>query len=250
MAQKTEYAPGTPNWIDIGVGDIPKAEAFYGGLLGWTAEGAGEDAGGYKLWRYNDKVTGGLGPAQSPGPPFWTTYFATDDIAVTTKAVVDAGGRVLVEPMDVMTQGRMAVYMDPSGAAFSAWQKVDFAGVELVNETNTWCWNELNTRDMDAAKAFYPKVFGWDLGGAPEYVEFKVGGDTVGGIMPMPEMVPAQVPNFWLVYFAVDDAAAASKRITELGGTVMAGPVDVEVGRLYVALDDQGATFAVITMKS
>ena len=40
------------------------------------------------------------------------------------------------------------------------------------------------------------------------YTEFKLGGESIAGCMPMPPMIPAQVPPHWLVYFAVDDTDA------------------------------------------
>ena len=37
------------------------------------------------------------------------------DADATAKAITDAGGTVLVPPMDVMEAGRMAVALDPTG---------------------------------------------------------------------------------------------------------------------------------------
>ncbi|HEY2332464.1 MAG TPA: VOC family protein, partial [Acidimicrobiales bacterium] len=85
-------------------------------------------------------------------------------------------------------------------------------------------------------------------GGAPEYVELEVGGQSVAGMMPMPEMVPAEVPPYWLVYFNVDDCDAAVAKAEGLGASLVAGPMEVQVGRFAVLSDDQGAMFAVIKM--
>lgn len=50
-------------------------------------------------------------------------------------------------------------------------------------------------------------------------------------------------PVAWNVSFAVTDAAAARK-VTEVGGTVLVGPMDVlDVGRFTVARDPAGAAF-------
>ena len=61
--------------------------------------------------------------------------------------------------------------------------------------------------------------------------------------------MPAEVPPNWLVYFAVTDADAALARITELGGALMMGPMDIEPGRFAVVADPTGAVFAVIALK-
>src|SRR4029079_5791621 len=50
MTERTSYVPGTPSWIDIGVPDTAKAAAFYGDLLGWSADFSGaEEAGRYAM---------------------------------------------------------------------------------------------------------------------------------------------------------------------------------------------------------
>jgi hypothetical protein len=43
----------------------------------------------------------------------------------------------LAPPFDVMDAGRMAVFTDPSGAAFSVWQPHNHQGAGLVNEPGT-----------------------------------------------------------------------------------------------------------------
>jgi predicted enzyme related to lactoylglutathione lyase len=154
--------------------------------------------------------------------------------------------------MDVMTAGRMSVFQDPTGAIFSAWQPGDTKGVELVNEPGAFSWNELNTRDLETAKAFYTAVFGWVCEtmqmGPMTYTEVKVDGNTVAGMMDMTGTVPEQVPPHWLVYFAVDDTDATAAKAQELGGQLMVPPTDIPPGRFSVIADDKGAAFAVIKM--
>ncbi len=67
----------------------------------------------------------------------------------------------IVEPMSVLDYGRMAVLADPTGAVFGIWQAGTNVGAGVVNEPGAITWNELNTRDPEAAKAFYGVVFGW-----------------------------------------------------------------------------------------
>ena len=56
----------------------------------------------------------------------------------------------------------MAVFTDPTGAFFGIWQAKSFIGAEVKGDAGAIGWNELNTRDPDAAKDFYGSVFGWD----------------------------------------------------------------------------------------
>jgi hypothetical protein len=253
MPEPKQYAPGTPSWVDIGT-DVEGAKEFYGSLFGWSAQDAGpsEETGGYGFFLKDGKMVAGYGPQQTPGPPFWTTYVSVADADETAKKVEQAGGTVVMAPMDVMGAGRMAVFQDPQGAFVSAWQPGEHQGAQLVNEPGALCWNELNTRDVEGSKAFYTEAFGWDsvthTEGPMPYTEFKVGGESIAGMMPMPPMIPAQVPPHWLVYFAVADTDASVAKATELGGAVRMPPMDVPVGRFSVLGDPQGATFAVIRL--
>ncbi len=250
----TSYAPGTPSWVDLGTPDAAGSAAFYSGLFGWEiTEGPPED-GGYRMCMLNGHAVAGMGPQMNADmPPYWTTYVTVTDADETTAAAEANGGQVLVPPMDVMDVGRMAIYMDPTGAAISAWQARSHIGAGLVNEPGTLCWNELATRDTDAAEAFYTSVFGWgtdvtDMGDF-SYTSFTVNGNMVAGMMPMGDMYPPEVPSHWAVYFAVADCDASAAQVTELGGEVRSPPTDIPgVGRFAVCQDPQGAMFALMTM--
>jgi len=250
--EKTSYEPGTPSWVDIGVPDMDAAVAFYGELFGWTFDEGAEETGGYRQAFVGDKSVAGFGPKMDPGPPFWATYIATDSADETAEKVKAAGGQVVVEPMDVMEFGRMAVFADDTGAFFSCWQAGSHPGAQLVNEPNTMCWNELNSRNADEAKAFYSSVFGWtsetDESPMMTYTQWYLDGGVVGGMMHMGPQFPPEVPNNWLVYFAVEDTDAAVAKVTELGGSVMMQPMDIEPGRFAVVGDNAGAPFAVIKL--
>ena len=170
------YAPGTPSWIDLSSSDAEGSAAFYGSLMGWTTTepGSPEETGGYRMFQQDGKNIGGLMSAMQEGQPTaWSTYISVTDADGTAAKVKDAGGSVVVEPMDVMELGRMAFFADPTGAVFGVWQPKGFDGADLVNEPNSLCWNECMTRDAETAKAFYTSVFPWNPGkpgfdGAPE----------------------------------------------------------------------------------
>lgn len=252
--EMTSYQPGTPSWVDLGTPDPEAASEFYSALFGWEVSDMGPDAGGYRMATLGGKNVAGIGPQTQAGmPPYWTTYITSADADATTQAVRDAGGQVMVEPMDVFTSGRMAVFADPAGAPFSIWQPQDHIGAERVNETGTLCWNELQTRQVDEAKEFYTKVFGWGSethgAGPGSYTEWKMDGKSIAGMMPMGPHMPPQVPSHWEAYFAVDDTDEAATRVTELGGTVVMPPMDIEPGRFAVVQDPQGATFSIIKFK-
>jgi len=249
-----DYVPGVPMWIDLGTSDLEAATRFYGGLFGWEFQSAGPEAGGYGFYMLGGKMVAGAGPLMQPQQPVaWSTYIDTADADETAAKVRAAGGTVLMEPMDVMDVGRMAFFMDPTGAAFGVWQPKTHTGAEVANEPGAFCWNELATRDINAAKAFYKAVFGWEgdtnAWGETSYTEFKIGGRTIGGMREMGSGDPPQVPAHWLVYFAVADTDGAVAKVGEQGGQVLVPAMDIDPGRFAVFSDPQGAAFAVIQLK-
>jgi uncharacterized protein len=255
MPEVSEHAPGTPSWVDVASPDPDASARFYGGLFGWEAAETGpvEETGGYRMLQRDGRNVAGLGPTQSDGQPaMWTTYVSTDDAEAVTAKVREAGGQVVMEPFDVLGAGRMAVFVDPGGAFISVWQPQTHHGADVVNEANSLCWNELATRDIDQAKAFYRAVFGWEgetnAYGDTSYTEWKLGGRSIGGMIQMNEQWPADVPPHWMVYFAVEDVDAAAKRVEELGGKIAVPPTDTPAGRFSVVNDPHGAVFSVITL--
>jgi len=244
--ERDSYAPGTPSWVDLGSPDIDASVAFYSTLFGWEVEEGHPDAGGYRIAMLKGKAVAGVGPQQGPVSA-WTTYFATDDADATAASVKGNGGTVIMAPMDVMGQGRMAIAMDPEGAAFGVWQSAAFPGAGLVNEVGAFGWNELWTRDLDQAKTFYPAVFGLaaDSESMPGYTVWALEGRPVGGVVPIPAEMPARVPAHWAVYFMVEDADATVAKLTELGGMVVKAPFDVPgVGRMAMVHGPAHESFA------
>ena len=255
MSEKTSYEPGVPCWVDLSTTDLPGALSFYGRLFGWEAEDMGEQAGHYTMLRLRGLDAAAAAPQmpeQAGRPPAWNVYVAVSDADATAKAIESAGGRLLMPPMDVFTSGRMAVAMDPQGAAFSIWQARDHIGSSIVNEPGSITWTELATRDAEGAFAFYSGVFGWgrkdtDAGGMA-YTELLVGERSVAGMMAMTDEWPAEVPPHWMPYFAVADTDATAKLATELGGSVPVEPTDIPPGRFAVLNDPQGGYFSIIAL--
>ncbi|MCU1656759.1 MAG: glyoxalase [Pseudonocardiales bacterium] len=248
----TPWPAGTPCWVDLMTTDIDAATRFYEQLFGWQVTVGAPETGGYVMAEIDGRSVAGLGPMQ-PGmehPPVWTTYLASDDVAATTDKISGAGGTVVQPPFDVLDIGVMCVAQDPTGGTFGVWQGKSHFGVQIANEPNTLSWNELLTRDYDAAKNFYASVFGYtytELGDENfQYATIEVDGNTVGGIGSMPPDVPAQMPPHWRVYFAVDDTDAAIAKAVQLGGTVLRPAQDMPYGRWGDVADPQGAMFSLI----
>ncbi len=258
MTEITTHAPGTPSWVDLGTADLEQSARFYGELLGWEvpeSENA-EQTGGYRIATNGGKAAAGMMPLMQEGqPPAWTTYVAVDDADATAEKVRAAGGNVLAEPMDVMDLGRMAVFADPTGAVFGIWQAGSFPGAGIVNEPGSFSWNELNTRDPEAAATFYGAVFGWDaaeqdMGEAGSYVTWRhpdrgEDGDSIGGMLDIRGRVPEEVPAHWLTYFTVEDLDRAIEKATANGGEKMIDTMELPIGRLTILKDPGGVPFGI-----
>jgi len=251
MSERTSYEPGTPSWVDLATPDPAAAKRFYGELFGWEAEDAGpeEETGGYAMFSLRGKLIAGVSGLMSPEQPaVWSTYVSTDDADAVVARAKDAGGQVIVEPMDVMEAGRMAFVMHPAGGAVGVWQPNQHTGAQLVNEPGALAWNQLHTRDQDGAAAFYGAVFGWERADFGGMSVWNLGDSGIGGLADVPAGTPDEVPAFWMTVFGTADTDATAAKVAELGGQVLSPPSDIpDVGRFAVLADPQGVTFGVIS---
>jgi predicted enzyme related to lactoylglutathione lyase len=273
MPERDGYIPGVPCWADTSQPDPEAAVAFYGGLFGWEFEDVMPPESGSKYFaaRLRGGDVAAVGSISEGAPPMamWNTYVWVQSADETASKVLDAGGKTLVAPFDVMGAGRMAVFADREGAAFCVWQAEAHKGAQIVNEAGSVNFNGLNTRDVEGAKSFYGSVFGWRTltldGGAemwmlPGYGDHLEQGnpglrkqmaefdapagfeDVVASIATIPED-QSDVAAHWSVTFAVDDADATAAKATELGGKVIVAPFDAPWVRMTVIADPAGATF-------
>jgi predicted enzyme related to lactoylglutathione lyase len=272
MSEQDRYIPGVPCWIDTTQPDPGAAVEFYGQLFGWEFEDAmpSESPVRYYMARLPGGDVGAVGSQAdgASGRAAWNTYVWVEDADQTAAKVREAGGAVLMEPMDVFDSGRMAIFADPEGAVFCVWQAKSHRGAAVVNEPGSLNFNNLNTRDLERARAFYGAVFGWELipvGEAsmwalPAYGDFleqrtpgmrkgmaEMGAparfeEVVASALAIPDDQP-DTPAHWSVTFGVDDADAVAAKAAELGGQVVVPPFDAPWVRMTVITDPQGATF-------
>ena len=147
------HDPGTICWIDLASTDAAGATEFYCDLFGWTATEPIENAGGYRMLLHEGRQVAGLAPVwgDTDGST-WSTYVASADADETCAAAVASGGEVVMDAMDVLDAGRMAVLRDPDGAQVSVWQPGLHQGYEVHSEPGAPIWSELMTRDIAGAR--------------------------------------------------------------------------------------------------
>lgn len=122
-----------------------------------------------------------------------------------------------------------------------------------------FCWTEIATDNAEACKTFYENVFGWQFkkseatGAELQYLEFGTDENSqFGALFQMkPEWYGGEMPKPHAnIYVAVDDVDAAASKASELGGTILGAPMDVEnVGRMAEIQDPTGARIFIVRLK-
>lgn len=113
--------PGACLWNELNTTDVDTAVHFYNSILGTTTTqiSMGPDYT-YTLFQVGDEQVGGAGAPLHPNTPnHWRVYFAVEDVDASAARVVELGGAIVEEAMDIPTVGRMAGVADPQGAVFS-----------------------------------------------------------------------------------------------------------------------------------
>jgi predicted enzyme related to lactoylglutathione lyase len=247
MAERESYEPGTFSWAELVTSDAEAAKGFYRQLFGWEYDDrpAGEDVV-YTMVRKDGREVAGLF-ADADQPPHWNSYVTVTSADEAAERAAGLGATVVAPAFDVMDAGRMAVVQDPTGAFVAVWEAREHPGARLVNTPGSMTWNDLTTRDMDAAKRFYGEWLGWsaeEIEGGGGYHVIRNGDRANGGMMPWRPEMGEDVPSNWMPYFGIEDLDAAMTRVPELGGQVLAGPMRMPAGSIAVFADPQGAVFA------
>jgi predicted enzyme related to lactoylglutathione lyase len=258
------YPQGVPSWVDVAATDPQAAQAFYGGLFGWTLADVMPPGapGSYYVATLDGHDVAGLAPATDSAECRWRTYVAVDDADAVASAVASAGGTVIAGPGEGGPGGRDATCADPQGAEFRLWQARRRLGAQLVNSPGSWNFSILHTPGPGAVLPFYAKVFGWavdpQLGAGmvrlPGYGDHLAAtvdphiherqkfapegfADVVAGIAEDADAVQTG----WHVTFTVADRDESAATAERLGATVLSS-ADTEWTREAVVRDPQGAT--------
>lgn len=255
MSKRQNVIFGAPCWLDLSTSDIERAKAFYGELFGWTATDTGAAFGHYTNMSKDGALVAALSPKMDPAqadvPDAWNLYFAVPDAAEAAAAVTRAGGTLLFDVMQIADAGSMTMFVDPAGAVAGMWQPGTHHGFQRYQEAGAPCWFELLTRNLEGAAAFYAGVFGHDVSamdigfGGPPYRSLDVNGTAWAGIADITGHLPDTVPNYWSVYFGVEDTDDAARLIEERGGRIITPPVTSPHGRWATVTDPMGAAFVI-----
>ena len=254
---------GSHVWYELMTTDPDGARGFYEPVVGWrmtTSHGDNQDYG--FITRGDGGMTGGMlrltdEMREHGARPCWLGYIGVDDADAAVREIEASGGKCLMPPRDIEMAGRIAMVADPAGAAFYVMKPSPPEGMEgqpsdvfSVDQPQHVRWNELSTSDPEGAVEFYARHFGWvqegdmDMGEYGKYRFIEKDGVMIGAIMPrMPEM-PV---SLWSFYIGVDDIDRAAAAITDNGGSILNGPMEIPGGEFALnGVDPQGASFGLV----
>jgi uncharacterized protein len=111
--------------------DPDRASEFYERVFDWTIRHIPEMD--YRLVETGGEgsINGGImKPKQGPWPGKLAFYIDVDDIEAYVKRITEAGGKIVVEPVDVPGVGQFALFEDPDGRVLGLWKQLqtDAAG--------------------------------------------------------------------------------------------------------------------------
>ncbi|WP_424210768.1 VOC family protein [Streptomyces sp. BI20] len=252
MSTTTDRGVGAPCWVSLTSRDPEAAERFYGRVMGWGFQDAGDTPGLRIALTGGVPVAGiaGLGEGSS-GRAAWTPYFSVDSVTGTAARITERGGTLAVGPLS-FGGGRVAWVADRDGALF---------GIREGLPLGSWrpgpgpapAWPELRTRDAFAAALFYGEVLAWAEPGPGccavsyenERVVLRDEGRAVarlrgGALEEAPD--PAVRPR-WHVNLRVPDPGAAAERARVAGASVLPGPGGARATSNVLVRDPEGALF-------
>ncbi len=252
----TAVTRGRFAWHELMTPDPDAAIRFYRQVVGWGIEQF-PSMPDYRMWTSGGKQRGGV-MRQSEEErrrglaPHWLMYVAVPDIDATIRQAEGLGGRVRTPAKSVPGVGRYAILADPQGIVFCLYTPETPRPGSDEADIGDFSWHELAAPDPISAWSFYQALFGWekaeamDMGPDGLYQMFRRGGGKIdlGAFYRRPADKPGTAA--WLMYAYVRDADRAAELVTQLGGRVLSGPMDVPGGgRIATCVDPQGAAFAV-----
>jgi predicted enzyme related to lactoylglutathione lyase len=114
---------GALSWNELLTPDPGRAAAFYGQVLGWSAETAPMPTGDYTVFFVpggnESGIAGAMAPPDPGMPAHWGVYFNVDDVEATVARARELAAQVVMEPTAIEQVGTLAVIVDPQGATFS-----------------------------------------------------------------------------------------------------------------------------------
>jgi predicted enzyme related to lactoylglutathione lyase len=225
--------------IVLRTSDVEAARAFYVAVLG---------GGAFDIVQLHEQAVA------RGARPHWLGFVHVGDVEHALAAFVQRGATQL-SPIWVNPEGlEAATARDPGGAVIALAKQPDRARGKTASAGGSGAqviWYELNTVDVERAKANYRELFGWefkeplDLEGVGVVHPFawEEGGAAVGSMCDVAGR--RGVHPHWLFHLRVDALEPATNAVREKGGVVAASVTLPGRDRIAICDDPQGAAFAI-----
>jgi uncharacterized protein len=243
----TEHHPGKIIWADLVTPNLAAAEAFYGGLFGWTFQDIHTSDSDYAIALVDGHPIAGVLQKAIPADrhqPTWLTFIAVRDVETARRIALSQGAKSVYEPRTYQRRGSQAVLSDPQGAVFAMLASTSGDPPDYLAAPGEWIWSSVFARDPNQDAGFYKAVFGYDVFDLPkedgaQHVILSSDDYARAGVNTLP---PGHRLPHWLNFIRVVDAGESSAKAVALGGRILVEPyVDRDGGKIAVIADPMGA---------
>lgn len=242
------HIPGKVIWHDLLTDDVDSAQHFYSELFGWKFESpaVGQNSA-YTLITLNGSRIGGMIDATKIRADVdltqWVSILSVDDVDAATELVRTSGGTVFTEPTDLTGRGRISVVADSQGALVALLRTEGGDPKDQEPQIGGFLWDELWTDDPNQSIDFFRELVAYDDNTVAiegeEYRYLSSAGQPRVGIRknPLPGLTPT-----WVTFIRVEDPAAITARVEELGGKVFVEAQTNPIGgQVAIIADPAGA---------
>ena len=242
------HIPGKVVWHDLLTDDVAATQRFYGELFGWEFESptVGQNSA-YTLIKLNGSRIGGMIDTtkirQDVNLTQWVSILSVDDVDAATALVKASGGTVYTEPTDLTDRGRISVVADAQGALVALLHTEGGDPKDQEPEIGGFLWDELWTDDPNQSIDFFTKLVAYEDNTVAiegeDYRYLSSAGEPRVGIRknPLPGLTPT-----WVTFIRVEDPAAITARVEELGGKVFVEAQPNPIGgQVAIIADPAGA---------
>ena len=241
--------PGKFVWHDLLTSDPAAAQRFYAELFGWEFRPSNSE---YTVVTQAGRPIGGIldtRKAKRKGVPAqWLGSVSVADVDSAVGVIKAGGGKVHWGPKSLGPRGDVALVADAHDVPFVVMRAPDGDPPNAPPDVNGWLWDELWTRDPEAATRFYEKLVSYrvsakDTGNDRVYYVLESGGQPRAGVT---RLLATDVKPTWLSYVRVADVNAMVGRVASLGGRVLIAPTPkIRDGRVALIEDPTGAAIAI-----
>lgn len=228
--------------FEINGTDGQALEKFYSEVFGWHVQSLPEFGYATIDTHAGDGINGGIGTAQEGKPPYVTFYVENPDPEATL-AKAESLGATIVMPVTEIGVAKYGQFRDPQGNVLGVVVPAEGPGVSAGDGVAV-DWFEILGPDPSALRAFYSRLFGWDLKGEDsaewEYYQLDrgtergIGGGVGGSQDGQPHVTP---------YARVNDLQSYLERAESLGGETAMLPAEAGGITFAQLRDPQGLVF-------